>query len=61
MAIILVPSSKVLGHCSVALTLGVYSHIIGGMQSEAMALLDEVMPFGVARKINANAIHNHFT
>ncbi len=25
----------------------VYSHIIGGMQEDAMALLDEVMPEGV--------------
>ena len=35
----------------------VYSHIIEGMQSDAMALLDEVLPpgvNGVAQKINAS-------
>jgi len=35
----------------------VYSHIIEGMQSDAMALLDEVLPAGingVSRKNNAN-------
>jgi hypothetical protein len=32
----------------------VYSHIIEGMQSDAMALLDEVLPAGVSQKINAN-------
>ena len=35
----------------------VYSHIIEGMQSDAMALLDEVLPAGVngtKNKINAN-------
>jgi integrase len=45
---------EALGHSSVALTLDVYSHIIEGMQSEAMALLDEVMPPGVSQKNNAN-------
>jgi hypothetical protein len=30
----------------------VYSHIIEGMQSEAMALLDEVLPVGVNGKSN---------
>ena len=38
--------SEALGHASVAFTMGVYSHIIEGMQSEAMALLDEVLPPG---------------
>jgi len=46
--------SEALGHSSVAFTMDVYSHIIDGMQQDAMALLDEVMPAGVARKINAN-------
>jgi len=32
----------------------VYSHIIQGMQSEAMALLDEVLPSGVNGKNNDN-------
>ena len=39
--------SEALGHSSVAFTMDVYSHIIGGMQEDAMALLDEVMPEGV--------------
>ena len=36
--------SEALGHSSVAFTMDTYSHIIEGMQSEAMALLDEVLP-----------------
>jgi integrase len=39
--------SEALGHSSVAFTMDVYSHIIDGMQSDAMALLDEVLPAGV--------------
>jgi len=48
--------SEALGHSSVAFTMDVYSHIIEGMQSDAMALLDEVLPPGVngAEKGNAN-------
>ncbi len=46
--------SEALGHSSVAFTMDVYSHIIEGMQSDAMALLDEVLPAGVFQKINAN-------
>ena len=38
--------SEALGHSSVAFTMDVYSHIIEGMQSDAMALLDEVLPPG---------------
>ena len=38
--------SEALGHSSVAFTMDVYSHILEGMQAEAMALLDEVMPEG---------------
>jgi len=48
--------SEALGHASVAFTMDVYSHIIEGMQSDAMALLDEVLPVGVngiSQKINA--------
>jgi integrase len=48
--------SEALGHSSVAFTMDVYSHIIEGMQSDAMALLDEVLPTGksgVSQKINA--------
>jgi len=32
----------------------VHSHIIEGMQPEAMALLDEVLPAGINGKINDN-------
>ena len=39
--------SEALGHASVAFTMDTYSHIIEGMQEEAMALLDEVLPPGV--------------
>jgi integrase len=38
--------SEALGHSSVAFTMDVYSHIIEGMQQDAMALLDEVLPPG---------------
>ena len=38
--------SEALGHSSVGFTLDVYSHIIEGMQEDAMALLDEVLPVG---------------
>ena len=40
-----------------AFTMDVYSHIIEGMQSDTMTLLDEVLPpgkSGVKNKINAN-------
>jgi len=46
--------SEALGHASVAFTMDCYSHIIEGMQSDAMALLDEVLPVGVSRGNNAN-------
>jgi hypothetical protein len=39
--------SEALGHSSVAFTMDTYSHIIEGMQSDAMALLDEVLPAGI--------------
>jgi integrase len=42
--------SEALGHSSVAFTMDVYSHIIEGMQSEAMMLLDEVLPPGINGK-----------
>jgi len=44
--------SEALGHASVAFTMDVYSHIIEGMQEDAMALLDEVLPAG----INKNSV-----
>ena len=39
--------SEALGHASVAFTMDTYSHILSGMQEDAMALLDEVLPAGV--------------
>ncbi len=48
--------SEAFGHSSVAFTMDVYSYIIEGMQSDAMALLDEVLPpgrNGAKNKINA--------
>jgi integrase len=45
--------SEALGHSSVAFTMDTYSHIIDGMQEDAMALLDEVLPVGVIQKNNA--------
>jgi len=39
--------SEALGHASVAFTMDTYSHIISGMQEDAMALLDDVLPRGV--------------
>ena len=38
--------SEALGHSSVAFTMDVYSHIIEGMQQDAMMLLDGVLPEG---------------
>ena len=48
--------SEAIGHSSVAFTLDVYSHIIEGMQSEAMSLLDKVLSPAVkgARKNDGN-------
>jgi integrase len=46
--------SEALGHSSVAFTMDVYSHIIDGMQEDAMALLDEVLPAGVSQSYNVN-------
>jgi integrase len=47
--------SEALGHSSVAFTMDVYSHIIEGMQSDAMSPLDEVLPPGV------NGVKNKIT
>jgi integrase len=46
--------SEALGHASVAFTMDVYSHIIDGMQEDAMSLLDGVMPSGVSQSFNGN-------
>ncbi len=45
--------SEALGHASVAFTMDVYSHIIGGMQEDAMRLLDEVMPEGRSSAVSS--------
>jgi hypothetical protein len=48
--------SEALGHSSVAFTMDTYSHIIEGMQEDAAALLDGVLPKaknGCLRKNNA--------
>lgn len=52
--------SETLGHSSVAFTMDTYSHIIEGMQNDAMALLDEVLPVGkngLKNKFNANFVN----
>ena len=46
--------SEALGHASIAFTMDTYSHIIEGMQEDAMALLDEVLPSWVSQKYNAS-------
>jgi hypothetical protein len=38
----------------VAFTMDVYSHIIDGMQQDAMELLNEVLPAGVVKNFVAN-------
>jgi len=48
--------SEALGHASVAFTMDTYSHIIEGMQEDAMALLDEVLPAGIRGVKNSNVI-----
>jgi integrase len=45
--------SEALGHSSVAFTMDTYSHIIEGMQSDAMALLDEVLPPGITGNVSS--------
>ncbi len=45
--------SEALGHVSVAFTMDVYSHIIGGMQKYAMRLLDEVLPAGKVFEVSS--------
>jgi integrase len=44
--------SEALGHASVGFTMDVYSHIIEGMQQDAMALLDEVLPDAINSEQN---------
>jgi len=45
--------SEALGHSSVAFTMDTYSHIIDGMQKDAMELLDEVLPTGITKNISS--------
>lgn len=45
--------SEALGHSSVAFTMDTYSHIIEGMQTEAMARLGEVLP---AARLTNNSV-----
>jgi hypothetical protein len=52
-------TSKALGHASVAFTMDVYSHIIEGMQEDAMALLDEVLPSGINEAKSKITSPNH--
>ena len=40
--------SEMLGHASASFTMDTYQHIINGMQKDAVALLDEVLPVGVS-------------
>jgi integrase len=51
--------SEALGHASVAFTMDTYSHIIEGMQRDAMNLLDEVIPVGRVNNINVKLTSNH--
>jgi len=48
--------SEALGHSSVTFTMDTYSHIIEGMQEDAMALLDRVLPAGVNKSLVANLL-----
>ena len=41
--------SEMLGHSSVAFTLDVYSHVVGGLQKAAMKRLDEMLLPGLAK------------
>ena len=52
--------SEALGHASVAFTMDTYSHIMPGMQSDAMALLDGVLPDGKNSKASKR-IYANFT
>lgn len=40
--------SEMLGHASASFTMYICQHIVNGMQEDAMALLDEVLPAGVS-------------
>jgi len=53
--------SEALGHASVAFTMDTYSHIINGMQEEAMALLDTILPAGVSKDNGGKTINANLT
>lgn len=44
-------AQRLQGYASIAFAMDIYSHIIEGMQSEAIALLDEVLPVGKNRNL----------
>ena len=46
--------SEALGHSSVAFTMDTYSHIIEGMQEDAMKLLNDILPTGNIQSDNYN-------
>jgi len=50
--------SEALGHASVAFTMDTYSHIIDGMQQDAMNLLNGVLPDGCLKNSVADSSRN---
>ena len=50
--------SEALGHASVAFTMDTYSHIIDGMQQDAMNLLNDVLPDGCLKNSVADSSRN---
>ena len=50
--------SEALGHASVAFTMDTYSHIIDGMQQDAMNLLNDVLPDGCLKNSVAELSRN---
>jgi integrase len=53
--------SECLGHASVAFTMDVYSHLLKGMQSDAMRLLDEVLPPAVSTTNERQNLEVHYS
>jgi integrase len=49
-------TSEALGHSLIAFTTDVYSHIIEGMQSDMMALFDEILSYAVNDKRTSTVI-----
>ena len=50
--------SEALGHASVAFTMDTCSHIIDGLQQDAMDLLDDVLPEGFLKNSVADLSRN---